>query len=177
MANAPDFRVLRARGLESKSSLPFAGLYDLFRGTAGSWGLLPTPQADALRGALALGSAAEADRLVCAASVLSLLGVLAEQQATLVIVDDAQWLDEPTLETLLFAARRLEADRVAVLLAHRAGPGRAEGVVGIPTLVLRGWTFRRPRNWRRCTAGGCRQRVWLCGCTRRPTGTHSQSWN
>jgi DNA-binding CsgD family transcriptional regulator len=137
VANASDFRVLRARGFESESSLPFAGLYDLFCRTVETWGLLPEPQADALRGALALSAATEGDRLACAAGVLSLLGVLAEQRTTLVVVDDVQWLDEPTLETLLFAARRLKADRTAVLLACRTAPSRPEGVAGLPTLSLR----------------------------------------
>src|SRR5262249_14749710 len=88
--------------------------------------------------ALALGIATEGDRMACAAGVLSLLGVLAEQQATLVVVDDAQWLDEPTRETLLFAARRLVADRAVVLIACRNGPARPEGVAGLPSLCLQG---------------------------------------
>jgi DNA-binding CsgD family transcriptional regulator len=138
VASAGDFRVLRAGGLKSESSLPFACLYDLFRDTVDSWDRLPAPQADALRGALALSAATEGDRLACAAGALSLLGMLAENQATLVVVDDAQWLDEPTLETLLFAARRLHADRAAVLLARRTGSKRPEGVADLPTLRLQG---------------------------------------
>ncbi len=37
----------------------------------------------------------------------------------LVVVDDLQWLDEPSLEALRFAARRLGDGGVAMLLAHR----------------------------------------------------------
>ena len=39
----------------------------------------------------------------------------------LVLVDDAQWLDEPSLEAFLFAGRRLGAEGIAMLGALRDG--------------------------------------------------------
>ena len=39
----------------------------------------------------------------------------------LCVVDDAHWLDSASADALLFAARRLQADRVAMVFAARAG--------------------------------------------------------
>ena len=78
-------------------------------------------QAGALRGALALGPATPHDRFTVPAGLLSLLAVAAEEQPVLVAIDDAQWLDEPSLEAFLFAGRRLGAEGVAMLGALREG--------------------------------------------------------
>ena len=53
-------------------------------------------------------------------------------------VDDAQWLDRPSAEALLFAVRRLEAERIAVLLAVREGDVRRLETPGLPMLELAG---------------------------------------
>ena len=39
----------------------------------------------------------------------------------LVALDDAQWIDRTSLESLVFAAHRCDADRVGFLFAHRTG--------------------------------------------------------
>jgi len=38
---------------------------------------------------------------------------------SLVVVDDVQWIDDPSASAIVFAARRLEHDRVGFLLAYR----------------------------------------------------------
>ena len=43
----------------------------------------------------------------------------------LCVVDDAQWLDQATADAVLVAARRLGADRVAVVFAARDGEGHS----------------------------------------------------
>jgi DNA-binding CsgD family transcriptional regulator len=78
-------------------------------------------QAAALRGALALGPATPHDRFTVPAGLLSLLAAAAEEQPVLVVIDDAQWLDEPSLEAFLFAGRRLAAEGVAMLGSLRDG--------------------------------------------------------
>jgi DNA-binding CsgD family transcriptional regulator len=47
---------------------------------------------------------------------------LAEGQPVLCLIDDAHWLDTASAETLIFAARRLEAEGVVMVLAAREGP-------------------------------------------------------
>ncbi len=51
----------------------------------------------------------------------------------MVVIDDAQWLDESSLGAILFAARRLLADAMALLVASRSGPE-----FGLPELGLEG---------------------------------------
>ena len=126
---AEGMTVLRTRGLEGESQLPFAGLADLCEPVLGLRDRLPAAQAAALAGALELEPAAPAARLAIGAALLGLLSLAAEEQPVLCAVDDLQWLDEPSLEALRFAARRLGADGVAVLLAQRADmPDAAPGV-------------------------------------------------
>ncbi|WP_433044441.1 AAA family ATPase [Dactylosporangium sp. CS-033363] len=123
--------VLRASGAEFEADLPFAGLSQLLRPVLDRLGLLPGPQRDALAGAFGLGPAAEADRLLVGFAVLSLL---AEAGPVLCLVDDAQWLDSVSADALRFAARRLGAEEVALVLATRP-PGP---VPGVPALDLDG---------------------------------------
>ncbi|WP_165865677.1 ATP-binding protein [Vallicoccus soli] len=135
---AGDVLVLQARGFESESEIAFAGLADLLRPVLGHLGALPAPQSAALAGALAVGPPVRADRFTVCAATLSLLAAAAEAQPLLVLVDDAHWLDSSSLEAVLFAARRLGAEGVVVLLATRdpAPPGLAAS--GLPEVVLRG---------------------------------------
>ena len=51
----------------------------------------------------------------------------------LCLVDDAQWLDHPSLGALLFAARRLVAEPLAILFAARAANGHLSAP-GLPEL-------------------------------------------
>ena len=73
VASADGFRVLRARGMESESDIPFAGLAELVTPLVGRLDELPAVQGDALRGALALGPPTAADRFTVPAALLSLL--------------------------------------------------------------------------------------------------------
>jgi predicted ATPase len=58
------------------------------------------------------------------AGTLSLLAAAAEREPLLVVLDDAQWLDRSSQEALLFAMRRLKADRIALLYGAREGEER-----------------------------------------------------
>jgi DNA-binding CsgD family transcriptional regulator len=129
--------VLRARGVESETELPFAALADLIQPLLGSLDEIPEVQASALRAALGLGPAAGDDRFTLCAGLLSLLGAAADDRPVLAILDDAQWIDRSSLQALVFAARRLEAENAAILIALR--PASLEAAFGgLEQLVLRG---------------------------------------
>src|SRR5262245_27362616 len=141
---ANEMRVLEMRGIESEPELPFAGLSDLFRPVLDRIDALPSTQAAALRGALALGPPTSGDRYAVYAATLGLLAEAAEETPLLALVDDAHWLDRESAEALLFATRRLDVEGVAVLFAAREGFGvRGRGSAsfegpGIEEVVLSG---------------------------------------
>ncbi len=128
---AGGFTVLRARGVPAESHLAFSGLHGLLRPVRDAPAQLPRAQAAVLRKALDLGVADGG--LALAAAVLDLLSAMAARRPVLACVDDLHHLDAASREVLLFAARRLDGERVALLLAShddRTAPG------GIPSLVL-----------------------------------------
>jgi DNA-binding CsgD family transcriptional regulator len=116
---APDVTVLRATGVETEVELPFAALHLMLRPALDRLHLLPGPQATALRGAFGLAPPGQTDIFLIGLATLSLLAELAENRPLLVVVDDAQWFDEASAAALLFAARRLQSEGVAVLIAAR----------------------------------------------------------
>ncbi len=137
-ARTAGMTVLAARGVESEAQVPFGGLLELLRPALGALERLPGPQAAALRSALAIGPSREADRFAVGAATLGLLAAQAEDAPVLAVIDDAHWLDEPSLAAVLFAARRLMVDAIAVLVATRRGEPRALEEAGLPRLELAG---------------------------------------
>ena len=132
---ARSFQVLQYTAVESEAELPFAGLQALLGPLLVHLSEVPEPQALALRGALALEASAKTNRLAVYAGALSLFGVAGERVPLLVVVDDAHWLDRPSVEALTFAARRLTAESLALLFAVREGEGTDLGVA-LPELEL-----------------------------------------
>src|SRR4051795_6241234 len=116
---AEDFQVLKARGMETESDIPFAGLAELVMPLLAHLDDIPSVQAAALRGALALGPVQAADRFTVPAALLSLLARAAEERPVLAVIDDAQWLDDASLDAFLFAGRRLGQEGVAIVAAAR----------------------------------------------------------
>ncbi len=130
-------RVLRVAGVESEAELPFAALHALLRPALDQIGALPGRQAAALRGAFGLAEETVTDRFLVGLGVLSLVAELAEDRPALVLVDDAQWVDRASGDALVFAARRLQAERAAVLVTARDEPPGA-GLPGLPELRVGG---------------------------------------
>ncbi|SCG65555.1 AAA family ATPase [Micromonospora inositola] len=139
LAAASDLRVLRTSGVESESPLAFAALQRLLWPLRTRIDALPAPQAAALRAAMGEAEG-EGDRFLAFLGTLSLLADAAEQAPVLVVVDDAHWLDDASAAALLFAARRLQAERVALLCAARDGDARRFDAGDLPTVVLGGVT-------------------------------------
>jgi DNA-binding CsgD family transcriptional regulator len=119
-ARSAGIRVLSVTGRESEAKLAFAGLHQLLRPVLASAAGLPPRQAQALLGALGLAAEPVApDPLLTGVAVLTLLSDLAERSPVLVVADDAHWLDRSSLDALAFAGRRLDAERVVLLVGAR----------------------------------------------------------
>ncbi len=129
---------LRATGIAAESDLPFAGIYGLLRPVMDRLDELPPAQAAALAGALGLAPSAGADRFLVSAAVLGLLAAAAEAGPVLCVIDDAQWLDRPSADALVFAARRLAAEPVTMLFTAREGDVHDFDAPGLPELFLGG---------------------------------------
>ncbi|MDD9207976.1 AAA family ATPase [Georgenia sp. 10Sc9-8] len=136
-AGTAEATVLRTQGIESESPLAFAALHRLLRPLMGHAGSLPAPQARALRAAFGEVEG-DGDRFLVFLAALSLLAEAAARRPVLVVVDDAHWLDEASAAALLFVARRVQDEPVAVLLAARDGDVRTFDSVGLPELRLTG---------------------------------------
>jgi DNA-binding CsgD family transcriptional regulator len=136
-AGSAGVRVLAVTGRESERDLAFAGLHQLLRPVLDRVPTLPDRQAQALLSAFALSPGpVPADVLLTGIAVLTLLSAVAEDGPVLVAVDDAQWLDRASLDTLAFAARRLESEPLVLLLAAR-GTAAPPGFTGdFPELIL-----------------------------------------
>jgi DNA-binding CsgD family transcriptional regulator len=137
---APDMWVLSSSGVESEAELPFAALHQFVRPVLSRIETLPEIQARALRGALGLGADGGEHRFLVSVAVLSLLAEAAEDRPLLCLVDDAHWLDDASAETLAFVARRLHAERVAILFAARDGDARHFEAPALPELHVGGLT-------------------------------------
>ena len=136
VTGARGFIVLRARGVEGESQLPYAALSQLLLSVLDLRTELSRDQRAALEGPLALGPPSDHDAVAVAAAVLALLTHAAEDAPVLIAVDDLHWVDEASLAVLRILSRRLGGEGIAVLLATRpdAAPPAGLEVVDLAPL-------------------------------------------
>jgi DNA-binding CsgD family transcriptional regulator len=135
---AEGMTVVRALGIESEAELEFSALLELCWPLRDRLEHIPEHQADVLRAALGLGPTAAHDRFSVGAATLGLLAASGEAHPLLVVVDDAHWLDRSSRDALLFAIRRLEADRVAFVCGVREGEEQTFEAPGVDSIPLTG---------------------------------------
>jgi DNA-binding CsgD family transcriptional regulator len=138
LSRAKGMRVLTGAGVEAESELPFAGLHQLLWPIADRADELPDVQAVALRSAFGLSAERVEDRFLVSVAVLGLLTAVADDEPLLCVIDDAHWLDGASAEALVFVARRLQADPIAMLFGAREGDARQFDTHGLPELRLAG---------------------------------------
>jgi DNA-binding CsgD family transcriptional regulator len=142
---ATDCRVARAVGTEAEMELAFAGLHSVCGALLERVPTLPAPQQEALAVAFGLREGSAPDRFLVALAVLSLLADAAETQPLVCVVDDAQWLDRASAQVLAFVARRLLAERIAMVFAVRE-PAAADELAGLPELWVQGLAVADARS-------------------------------
>ena len=139
------WRVVSAVGVESEMELAYSGLHQLCAPLLGHLGELPLPQRDALATVFGLSAGPVPDRFLVGLATLTLMAQTAEERPLACIVDDALWLDQASAQIIGFVARRLLAERVALVCAAR--PGIEGGVLaGLPTLPVGGLSDRDARS-------------------------------
>jgi DNA-binding CsgD family transcriptional regulator len=135
---ADDMQLARVTGVQAEMGMGFAGLHQLLVPFLDGLPGLPGPQRQALGSAFGLVAGPAPDRFLVGLAGLTLLTDAAAERQVLCLVDDAQWLDQVSVEMLGFIARRLYADRVGMLFTVRDGEGQAAALAGLPDVVLGG---------------------------------------
>ncbi|GAA3455837.1 ATP-binding protein [Dactylosporangium matsuzakiense] len=138
-ARGHGFTVLVARGSQSETHLPFAGLHQVLRPLLANADRLPGMQRDALLACFAMSDdAAEnphdrpapappaqtppASGFFAYLATLELIVDASSRAPVLVGLDDLQWMDQPSIDALAFVARRIAGERVVLLCTARPGP-------------------------------------------------------
>ena len=135
--SAPDWRTATAVGVESEMELAYSGLHQLCAPMLDHLARLPSPQRTALATVFGYEIGPTPDRFLVGLAALTLLAAAADQRPLLCVIDDAQWLDNASAQIVLFVARRLLAERIALVCAVRTGLG--DGVLGgLPALPVTG---------------------------------------
>ncbi|WP_433722280.1 ATP-binding protein [Nocardia sp. CA-129566] len=117
---AADFVIMRACGAEFETELPYSALHQLCAAALAHLDRLPPAQGRALRIAFGM-DVGTPDPFLLGAATLGLL--LEYDRPVLCLVDDAQWLDRASAHALAFVARRVDAERVAMVFAARDDSG------------------------------------------------------
>ncbi|MBB5113302.1 AAA family ATPase [Micromonospora echinospora] len=133
------FRAEILAGAESETQFAFAGLHQLCGPLLDRAGALPEPQQAALGVAFGQRAGAAPDRFLVGLATLNLLAEVAEEGPLLCLIDDAQWLDQPSAQVLAFVARRVAAEQLALVFALRDHDGGdVRPFSGLPELRLDG---------------------------------------
>lgn len=138
-------RVVRAAGVQSEMELSYAGLRQLCAPLLSHLDDLPEPQQNALRTAFGMRAGDAPDRFLVGLATLSLLAGVVGDEPLVCLVDDAQWLDRVSAQTLEFVARRLLAESVLLVLAVRES-GPREAFTDLRELHVRGLSDRDSRR-------------------------------
>lgn len=114
---ADGFLVLTTTGTPSDRISAFSGLIQLMRPLVGR---VAARRARTLHDAVAkYDEPRSADRFSVYAAALEVLTDAAAANPVLIVVDDLQWVDEPSIEALSFVVRRLLTETIGVLAAGR----------------------------------------------------------
>jgi DNA-binding CsgD family transcriptional regulator len=129
-----EFGVARTVGVEAEMELPFAAVQQMCSPSLELMEHLPEPQREALGVAFGLRTGSPPSPFLVGLAILGVLSEAAEDRPLLCVIDDAQWLDRASARVLAFVARRLLAEKIALLFATRA-LGRE--LAGLPELHLK----------------------------------------
>jgi DNA-binding CsgD family transcriptional regulator len=137
-ASDKGLRILETMGVQSEAHIAFAGLHQVLHPILEEMDELPAPQRGALRCAFGMDQGEAPDIFLVALAALELLSDAAAKVPLAVIVEDAQWLDRPTVDAMTFVARRIQEEPILLLFALREGFDSPLAQAGLPDLALAG---------------------------------------
>lgn len=151
-----DLGLARIAGVESEGALGFAGLHRLLVPFLDRASVLPARQRSALDAALGLDDAASPDRFLVGLAALTILcDAASDSHGLLLVIDDGQWIDQESLDAISFVARRLHADRIAILMAFRDETIESAALPdGLPALAVEGLSEDDTRSLLRAVSTG-----------------------
>ncbi len=117
--------------------LPYAGLQRLCEPIADHLVDLDAFHQDALETVFGRAGGTPPDRFLVGMAVLGLVASAARVNPLMWMVDDAQWLDRASVQTIGFVSRRLQTERVVIVMAAR-DTGEDGELAGLPELRLGG---------------------------------------
>ncbi len=132
LAGERGIAVVQTTGVEAEAHLPFAGLHQLVRPVRARAANLASAHRAALDAAFGIGDDGPPEQFRIAMALLDLLSDVATDAPLLVTVDDAHRLDRPSADVVAFVARRIESDRIVVLIASREGYPSPFADAGLP---------------------------------------------
>ena len=135
-ARSRTVRVLSTQGVQSEARLPFAGLHRLLAPVLDLAPALPPGQREALLAAFGMVTAPPPELFLVGLATLELVGESADRSRTLLVVEDAHWLDDPSGAVLGFVARRLATEPVAMVITTRHRHDGPLDTSALPQLAL-----------------------------------------
>ncbi|MEU2421352.1 AAA family ATPase [Streptomyces sp. NPDC007851] len=145
LAGQDGVRVLWVNGAEFEADFAYAGVHRLTRPLHDRLGRLPARQGEDLSVAFGLGEGSAPSQFAVALALLGLLSEAASQRPVACVVDDAQWLDRASAQVLAFAARRIDAEPIAIVFGLR-DPHGVDELDGLPELALSGLSDQAARD-------------------------------
>jgi DNA-binding CsgD family transcriptional regulator/tetratricopeptide (TPR) repeat protein len=134
LARDQAMRIVAIKCVPPEANLAFAGLHHLLHPLLERRKRLPEPQRRALDVAFGLAAGPAPNTFLVGLATLSVL--VETGSPVLVSVDDAQWLDHASCDALIFAARRIAADPIAMLATLRDRVESAFDESGLPEIRL-----------------------------------------
>ena len=132
LASSP-VRAVRVVGIESEFSIAFAALHRLLLPFQEHFADVPSPQHNALLRTFGALDGAPPPTFLLALAALGVLASAAKSKPLVCILDDAQWLDQESLDVMSFVARRVYADGVGIVFVGRERYEALETLRELPT--------------------------------------------
>ncbi|MEU8899403.1 AAA family ATPase [Nocardia sp. NPDC048505] len=137
LAELAGFEVVHLTGAEVEFDLPFAALQRLVLAHRDALDRLADTHRTTLLVASGLADGANGNRAAIGLALLSLVTLLAAERPVFCWIDDAQWIDEDSLNAFAFVGRRLLADPIVLVFGCRTDAVGPQ-LTGLPVRRLTG---------------------------------------